>query len=1009
MDSYTGASRSAAEPTAPTLFSMSRGILENKRMNINANAPEPQASARLSDMPPRRFLSSAAPRISVDALIPNPARTSTPVVPRARMAYSNQNEREQEAENEFSSPSFNSPPKRAYMRSSQQRNSAVEHTFRLSELGRPSEPQQKPSSRTQTDGSSSGSHLLASLNATVADNERLQSEKEQLNVTIQQLTRDLNTCHSRLEASTAQLEQSEAELKTTRPLVASTREHLVSKEAELAVLKETLQETKSALEKCVAEAADVREAHTNERLENERLRTSVDTAKNSIAKLFVELRTIGDNRRELKKLYDALSVRYGELSKEAEQLRTMAKDGLAALEPMLDDDKTLTRAAETKALLHDLQAEVTASHEVTDFLRNKLQVQGCQLAEQQRRIRELEGENHGVMREMLEAQKDDNAHRKGLEALHAEYEDLSQRLSQREVETVDLLASAASTAAELKVAREEIDMHQRNFEAQRSELESLRVMKEEHVSRLLALQETINSRDKDIVALKGEVKAAQESKADLRALLTEAKKTLVEKEAELRAKDPNDGYLTKIGELEKERAALKAALEDSQEERILFERATKTLQAETEKKVAGLSTTNTELLTHNKLLQESLVKAQDELKDSISHLHHLQAELARAKELYDSIGGENTELKKRLETQSVGLFQTKEEISALKERIVAASESKGEWQKTLNERNAQIKSLEAQIKEQGEAVVQLQEDCSVLKGRATLVQEQQRKDESLIKSNEKRALAAETSLELARRHLLDANSTIANLKEESLHQGETIASLRSTLVESANKGAHDADARVTTLEERLAALILENTELSNRADQLPNRYKDGKLSVKEKEFIRHIMEDASRIHDEDNVKKDHEMRRRDLLIQSLNEKNAELQAAVARLLKEKNTLLGEAQKSLINPKAWLSSSPEPLLQESPEGTSERIEAQPPWAPVDDPSGKAQTSHEISANANDSEYASELTDFDENEDNTKGKPRKGPSTGKNKRARSPTDIQPDDDQKQPKKRNARGFG
>jgi hypothetical protein len=43
-------------------------------------------------------------------------------------------------------------------------------------------------------------------------------------------------------------------------------------------------------------------------------------------------------------------------------------------------------------------------------------------------------------------------------------------------------------------------------------------MKEEHISRLLALQETINAREKDIVALKGEVKAAQESKADLRAL-----------------------------------------------------------------------------------------------------------------------------------------------------------------------------------------------------------------------------------------------------------------------------------------------------------------------------------------------------------------------------------------------------------------------------------------------------------------------------------------------------------
>lgn len=38
---------------------------------------------------------------------------------------------------------------------------------------------------------------------------------------------------------------------------------------------------------------------------------------------------MGDNGRELKKLYDALSVRHTELSKEAEQLRTVAKNGLA--------------------------------------------------------------------------------------------------------------------------------------------------------------------------------------------------------------------------------------------------------------------------------------------------------------------------------------------------------------------------------------------------------------------------------------------------------------------------------------------------------------------------------------------------------------------------------------------------------------------------------------------------------------------------------------------------------
>ncbi|KAF5327921.1 hypothetical protein D9619_003900 [Psilocybe cf. subviscida] len=84
---------------------------------------------------------------------------------------------------------------------------------------------------------------------------------------------------------------------------------------------------------------------------------------------------------------------------------------------------------------------------------------------------------------MLKAQKDEKAHRKSVEAIYAQYGDLCQRLNQRETETADALAGAVSTAAELK----------RNLKAQRSKLESLRIMKEEHDSRLLVLQETANS------------------------------------------------------------------------------------------------------------------------------------------------------------------------------------------------------------------------------------------------------------------------------------------------------------------------------------------------------------------------------------------------------------------------------------------------------------------------------------------------------------------------------------
>lgn len=82
---------------------------------------------------------------------------------------------------------------------------------------------------------------------------------------------------------------------------------------------------------------------------------------------------------------------------------------------------------------------------------------------------------------------------------------------------------------------------------------------------------------------------------------------------------------------------------------------------------------------------------------------------------------------------------------------------------------------------------------------------------------------------LAEKQLADANTVIANLKEESVHKGETIASLRATLVESENNSAHVADARVAALERRLAALSQEKVELVNHANQLPDRAREGNL------------------------------------------------------------------------------------------------------------------------------------------------------------------------------------
>jgi len=100
---------------------------------------------------------------------------------------------------------------------------------------------------------------------------------------------------------------------------------------------------------------------------------------------------------------------------------------VVALEPMLDDNTTLARAAETRIVLRELQDDLTscwflclysvfpsypryAAQQVTDILRNKLHHQASQLADSFNRVKELEQEKRGSLRELLLAREDEKRH-----------------------------------------------------------------------------------------------------------------------------------------------------------------------------------------------------------------------------------------------------------------------------------------------------------------------------------------------------------------------------------------------------------------------------------------------------------------------------------------------------------------------------------------------------------------------------------------------------------------------
>jgi len=95
---------------------------------------------------------------------------------------------------------------------------------------------------------------------------------------------------------------------------------------------------------------------------------------------------------------------------------------------MLDDNNTLARAAETKMVLRELQDDLAAcwflcayillylsdlryaAQQVTDILRNKLHHQASQLADSFNRVKELEEEKRGSLRELLLAREEEKRH-----------------------------------------------------------------------------------------------------------------------------------------------------------------------------------------------------------------------------------------------------------------------------------------------------------------------------------------------------------------------------------------------------------------------------------------------------------------------------------------------------------------------------------------------------------------------------------------------------------------------
>lgn len=103
-----------------------------------------------------------------------------------------------------------------------------------------------------------------------------------------QLSREVEDTRSRLTTINDQLSSANAEIQNMRPALASVREQLAASETEIASLRSLSLHSKSELTSLFEDQKFLQENHAQEKSENERLRSTVATAKASIARLKIE-------------------------------------------------------------------------------------------------------------------------------------------------------------------------------------------------------------------------------------------------------------------------------------------------------------------------------------------------------------------------------------------------------------------------------------------------------------------------------------------------------------------------------------------------------------------------------------------------------------------------------------------------------------------------------------------------------------------------------------------------
>ncbi|KAF6761837.1 hypothetical protein DFP72DRAFT_879785 [Ephemerocybe angulata] len=647
---------------------------------------------------------------------------------------------------------------------------------------------------------------------------------------------------------------------------------------------------------------------------------------------------------ELEERHQALLAEVAGLRSMAKDLSSTASEAMNTTKKVSEDGGWVSIMRESKGVIADLNRQLESSKEVTTILRDKLHHLASVVAESKARVEELEQEKRTSFAKLHQDYEELKTQYERSASLEQKVEQLTDRLVAREMESFDYLATAVGVEERLEAAKTEVERLNGLVSQLDGELVDLRKAKEEYLTKMLAAQEVTNAKDNEIIALRTQIKAANESKAEVRALWLEAKKTIGEKDEELLKRDVNPELEDRVKELTSQLETvqadlrslegkyarslldLNAAVNESEKMRARYEEvvAASTTQARLfedqkemqraafekmaeEKAAYYKESSSTEISQLKKDAEAELKNQQGELKrvrEALSEkVKTLEGTVSRITEANRALQEEKTRLQERSESETKLLVQSLNtekaataEWSAWSAKIDKMIEEKGFLQAALDDCRADL-ALARQEREQFRSAIS--EECSsALVERFASELKISRKESE---AQELRAVAAERTITTLERELSSEKALVATLMAE--HEN-TLAAL--ALEEERRENLAPMDG-LDDLRSQIETLSLENLQLRERALTILKRYHAGSLTDAEKELVRYVILTAESGNADVLVQKDQEIKSRDTKLAQLQQRVNDLEKKLAHELRKGAG--GANTTTIVNLKSLMSSSP----------------------------------------------------------------------------------------------------